>query len=738
MNPTALTSMVDRVFGDRYRIEELIGVGAISAVYSAFDDHEDRWVAIKLFDETLGEDPRFVERLLDAVEHAAVLGHRNIAEIFDWGIDGGPYIVSELCEGGSLAAALAAGHTLAPSQALVMALECSRALDHGHQSGVIHRNITPSNVLFSADESVRLTDYGLSQILSEAPLSRSDRALENVRYASPEQARGRPVNEATDLYSLALVVNEAVSGSQPEVADTVVGTLMARAESVALLDASLEGLLPPLERCGRVDPSDRPEAEELSIALLAAAETMARPEALPLVGIDLDDSTAAASDVRVSGGTNAQADAPPLDGDGSTAALAAGAPTSDVAAVDGVDDRRGEGRDHDGDDFDISRLGPLDETDAFGDSGLPRVEISDEDAAPAGGSGLDSLESVAPVFASVPGLADETSLDVPEQGPGRRSARRAYEEVADDADDRLPWWPLALLGVLVGLVGAGVYFFTLQSANDTAQVPDLVGLQFDEAQGRIASIGWQVERLENRQDGSIEGSIIAQEPVPGADLGEGETVRVTVSLGNQMVEIPREVVGLDVEQAASRLGAAGLTVGTISEENSEAFAAGLVIGLDEPTTQKPLGDGVSLRVSLGPEDRAVPPNLVGMTIGDATSALAGLRLQAVAELAFSPGIEAGVVLDSIPGAGQIVAADSAVTLIVSDGPEPVVMPDIVGLTLEEAIEELEALGLVFTFDIEGTAGEEVIGSLPPIGATTDVGTEVTIILADPEEDEDDE
>jgi len=352
--------------------------------------------------------------------------------------------------------------------------------------------------------------------------------------------------------------------------------------------------------------------------------------------------------------------------------------------------------------------------------------------------GLENLEEVEPVFASVAGVEVADQLDVPEPAARRRVSSAVYAEADDDADDRLPWWPLLVLGLLVvGAIAVSVYFFGIVSGPDSAQVPDLVGVPIDELESRVEGRDWQIERLENRLDGSTEGSIIAQSPSAGVDLEAGETLSVTVSLGNQMVEIPSDIIGLSVDQASSRLASVGLSVGRLAEENSEAFASGLVIGLDEPTTQKPAGQGVSLRVSLGPEDRIVPPSVIGMAIGDATSLLVGLRLQAVEETAYSPDAEVGTVLASIPASGEVVPADSAVVLIVSAGPEPVEMPDIIGFTLEDAIDELEALGLIWT-DTEGTPGEDVIGSLPPIGAMAEVGTEVTIILGEPSEDEEDE
>jgi len=715
MHPLALTQMVDRVVGDRYRIERLVGSGLISAVYAAHDQVDDRQVALKLFDADIAADEGYVAQLLEAVAQAALLTHPNIVDIYDWGVDGGPYVASELCEGGSLSAMLAAGHRLAPSQALVMGLECARALNFGHEQGAVHRHLSTSNVLFTDDQRVRISDYGLTSVLADAPVSQAARALDNVRYASPEQARGRQVSESTDLYSLALVINEAVTGQAPEVADTVVGTLMARAESAVEPDASLEGLVQPIERCGRLDAAARPEAEELAIALLAAAETMSRPEAFPLVGIE---ALPGAGDValQVAGGTE-------------------GPPRSTV------DDAPEDIEDFEASDFDVSLLGSLDDLDAFADEeasdpGLAAPDLSLV-GAPAAVSGLDNLEQAEPVFATIPGaLVVDDDLDIPAQVPSRRAAAPAYEEIADDADDRLPWWPLLLLGALIaGAVAAGLYLFAFSGSAASPEVPDLVGVAADDLDARVSGLGWQVERLETRVDGSVAGAIVAQSPAPGTELAEGELLTVTVSLGNEMVEIPSDIVGHTVEQAAARLAEVGLSIGQLAEENSEALAAGLVIGLGEPTTQKPLGEPVALRVSLGAEDRVVPSSVVGLAIGDATSLLVGLRLQAVEEPAYSPDAEVGTVLAAIPPPNSVVAADSAVTLIVSAGPEPVQIPDIIGLQLDEAVDAIEELGLIFV-DTVGTPGEDVIGSIPQPGETVDVGTEIVIVLDDPPEEED--
>lgn len=710
MDPVVLSEMVSRVVSDRYRIDRLVGVGSVSAVFDAFDLHDDRRVALKVFDEVVAEDEDFVAELLEAAEQASNLRHTNIAEIYDFGFDGGPYIVSELCEGGSLAGLMAEGHTLAPSQVLVMALECARALNSGHEQGVVHTNLTPNNILFTDEERVRITDYGLASVLSDAPIIKASRTLDHARYASPEQARGREVTSATDLFSLALAASEAASGVAPEADETLVGTLMNRAEAAPELASELGELFGPFERCVRLEPDARPEAEELAIALLAAAESMSRPAPLPLVGLS-DPTIPAGEPLHVLGGAAPESDLDAIadtDLDDLDAGTVLDAGT-DVEA---------------GSDVDAGREG---------DAGVD-VEVDDVERDTPLPSGLDNLEDAEPVFAEVPST-DTPALDVPDASRPARSSTLTYEEAPDEADEQLPWWPLALLGLMIaGALAAGVYFFQLADRGDTAAVPDVVGMAYGDLEAELAGRGWNIERLEGRLDGSETGSILAQSPAAGAELDKGETLSVTVSLGNEMVEIPSDIVGLTVDQAASRLATVGLGLGEIAETNSEALEAGLVIGLNEPTTQMPTGQGVALLVSSGPEDRIVPSNLAGLTIGEATSLLVGMRLQPVEEPTYDPEVEAGVVLSASPTGGALVPADSAVTLLVSAGPEPVEMPDIVGLQLDEAIDVIEELGLVW-IDETGTPGEEVIGSLPPIGAVVDVGTEVTIILADPPDDE---
>jgi len=220
-------------------------------------------------------------------EQAAALDHPNLLPMLGWGADGTAlWLATELCVGGSLRSMIDSRRLLTVSQALVMTLACARALEHGHRQEIVHRSIRPENILFDAQGRVRISDFGLGYVTAQAIASRSSWSVDLVRYASPEQARGRVVDRRSDVYSLALAVNEAVTGLAPPATDTAVGTMMARAEASLEVGQELGQMRSPIERCGRVDADLRPDVDELAIALLAAAETLPAPMPFPIVGVE--------------------------------------------------------------------------------------------------------------------------------------------------------------------------------------------------------------------------------------------------------------------------------------------------------------------------------------------------------------------------------------------------------------------------------------------------------------------
>ena len=195
-----------------------------------------------------------------------------------------PYIVTEYLGGGSLRAVLDQGVRLSQSQVLLVGLEATRALDYAHRRGFVHRDVKPANLLFGDDARLRVADFGLARALAEAAWTEPQGAvLGTARYASPEQAQGQPVDGKADVYSLGLVLIEAVTGAVPFSADTTIATLMARVGKPVEVPDALGPLQKPLARAGLPDAADRPDAGELAVALMACAEGLSRPAPLPLV-----------------------------------------------------------------------------------------------------------------------------------------------------------------------------------------------------------------------------------------------------------------------------------------------------------------------------------------------------------------------------------------------------------------------------------------------------------------------
>lgn len=287
MAPFDPGSDVGRVLGERYQLLEMVGVGSSARVYVADDVVLRRRVAVKAFNASLTQNTAFMRWLRAEAQAGAELKHPNVVGVYDWGPGEVPFLVSEYLAGGSLRSLLDNVGVLSPGQGLLVALETARGLNYAHSRGLVHRDIKPANLLFGSDRRLRIADFGVARALAETvlaePLAEPEQsAAGTVHYATPEQARGERLGPASDIYSLALVINEAVSGELPFVADTTTATLMARADKRLEPHRDLGPIQGIVRRAGALNPSERPTASQLVTELTIAASGMARPEPLPL------------------------------------------------------------------------------------------------------------------------------------------------------------------------------------------------------------------------------------------------------------------------------------------------------------------------------------------------------------------------------------------------------------------------------------------------------------------------
>src|SRR5581483_5716972 len=236
MRTSGVADLTGRVLAGRYRLVAPLGTGASGRVYAAWDVRLQRKVAVKVLHAALADDAGFLRRFGAEAQLAASLHHPNVVAVYDWGEDtdslgtpqtpGTPFMVLELLEGGSLRSLLDRGDRLSPAQAAAVGRQVAAGLDYAHARGLVHRDVKPANLLFDEHGTARVADFGLARALAEASWTEPAGAvLGTARYAAPEQVRG-VVDARSDVYSLALVLVEAVTGAVPFAGETSLATLL--------------------------------------------------------------------------------------------------------------------------------------------------------------------------------------------------------------------------------------------------------------------------------------------------------------------------------------------------------------------------------------------------------------------------------------------------------------------------------------------------------------------------------
>ena len=260
-----------------YRVEAFLARGSSGEVYRATDEHLGRNAAIKVLPPWLGEDPRVRDRFLAEARAAASLDHPNVLPVYDAGDqDGTLWIAMRLAEGRDLRELLRREGPLAPERAVALLVGIAAALDAAHARGMLHRDVKPGNILLGPDagrDHAYLADFGLATAAHGRGLTRTGEVLGTIDYVSPEQARGEPLDARSDVWSLAAVLFECLTGEPPFRRDTEVAALTARLEGPAPSPSTVRpglpaALDPVLARGLARDPAERhPSAG----ALLGAA-----------------------------------------------------------------------------------------------------------------------------------------------------------------------------------------------------------------------------------------------------------------------------------------------------------------------------------------------------------------------------------------------------------------------------------------------------------------------------------
>ncbi len=639
-------SLIGTVVDGRFEIESEQSRSSLSTLFVALDQRSDASVILRLFsaEATIEHGAEILEQAAIAFE----MSHPNVLRLTSFGrstIRGveRAYVVHERLTGGSLQDMIDRSRLLTPSQALVVGLEVCRALDYAHKRGMLHHDLRPSSIVFGEDRKARVADIGVASVIAEKAWG--DDAMvsqERARYCAPEQAQGEPFDEKTDVYALALILVEAVTGTVPFLTDSVVGTMSARVDKLFPVSADLGGLAAVLDKAGRSDPLERSSAADMGRALVQAGPTLPRPTQIPIV-------------------------------------------SSAIFGVQGEEDRTG----------DLTK---------------PREfnELSD-----------DSQSFVA-------STTDTMTI---------RDDADAVVAAGVDIEDKplIGRWIVAAVAVLALITGGYFLFSALQK--DSYAIPDLIGVDQGEATNLVTEFKWEIVVVEEANEELPVGAVIRTDPETGKKLETGKALTFVVSTGPPPVPLP-ELNGLDAATALATLTDGGLVLGVETPEYSEEVPVGVIIRWAislQPTLvagQEVIkGTAVDTFVSQGPAPRVVP-DLTGMSIDSATSALTDLQLTINrGDDQFSI-VAAGGVATQSPAPGESLARGTAVTVAISKGPDLVAVPQLLTLKFDKVGPALEAAGFVLG-NVSGntrgfpiavfSAGQPVaIGQLLPRGTVLDV------------------
>jgi len=286
----------------RYRLVERLGAGGMSVVWRGFDEVLGRQVAVKVLPPSTSADPAFRRRLRAEAQAAARLSHPNITNVYDYGeattVDGEPvpYVVMELIDGESLAAVLARTRRLPWQHAVRITAEVAAALAAAHARGIVHRDVTPANVMLT-QTGAKVVDFGISALIGENDIDPDGSLLGTPAYLAPERLEGGQVSPATDVYAVGLLIYRTLIGQLPW--DVGTTTALLRAHQYVEPDPlpTVEGLPSSVDalvgRCLEKHPSDRPSSAELAhvLAQIAAGAPMAARGYVPDWAENAEDTT---------------------------------------------------------------------------------------------------------------------------------------------------------------------------------------------------------------------------------------------------------------------------------------------------------------------------------------------------------------------------------------------------------------------------------------------------------------
>jgi serine/threonine-protein kinase len=602
--------------GDRYVLVSRLGSGGMADVWLTTDEMLGREVALKFLHERFAQDAQFVERFRREARAAAGLQHPNVVAVFDRGeADGRHWIAMEYVEGASLKDLISRG--LSVPEAIELIRQVLAGVRFAHSHGVIHRDLKPQNVLVDGEGRARVTDFGIARA-GASEITQTGSVLGTAQYLAPEQAQGLEVGEPADLYSIGVMLYEALTGRVPFEAETPVAVALKQVSEQPRPPSELNPEVSPaldavVLRALAKDPANRFASADEFLRALDAAERdpsgagLGETAAYGAVAAGGLAGAAAGSAAAGAAGTGEQG-TPPAEDErrrwmtrrraavlAALALIGAGVAAwaltrPDEVKVPGVIERTAAEATSI-----LERRGFEVSTRQVESCNDPRTVIEQD---PLDGSSVEEGTLVT-LTVSLGQLVKVPPLGGTSLGQARRKL--------DDADLLVQTLEQASREVRSGHViksrppgGAAVQCqskvaLLVSKGPNLVTLPRVLGEQQEVARAELERRGFIVN-VDSRDADQPEGTVIEQDPGPGSSLHRGAEVTIVVSTGVGSIVIP-SVVGQSEEAARSVLGSRGLSVVIVPQDTADADEDGRVVEqAPAPGTRARAGDEVTIIV----------------------------------------------------------------------------------------------------------------------------------------------
>jgi eukaryotic-like serine/threonine-protein kinase len=614
------------IVDERYTLVRKIGVGGMADVWLAQDMELDREVAIKMLHDRFAQDKEFVERFRREAQSAAGLQHPNVVSIFDRGEFRDTYFIAmEYVDGPSLKDLVKGG--MGVQDSIDFTRQILQAARFAHRKGIIHRDLKPQNILIDDEGRARVADFGIARA-EASDITQAGSVMGTAQYLSPEQAQGKETTARSDIYSIGVILYEALTGRVPFDGDQAVTVALKQVSETPRRPSAINPSVPPaldavVMRALAKDPDARfNDADAFLKALDAAERAPEKPR---------PQDTAAFAAVSPEG---EHAGPPPEDWEDYDERRRRSWPKWVALAIL------------------VTGVAALI---AFALSRPERVTVPNVTSASTCGTGSTPEAGCVTADAAVAQL-ESKGLDAEIDPVASNAPRDSVIEQDPLAGERVDKGDTVTLNVSAGPA--------------ILPIPDVGGLPEDAATKRLQDAGFEVRPEFRFSDRLPRGRAIGTEPAAGTEIARGTTVKLLVSRGTDKVEVP-SVIGLQTDAALAAMDQAELNTNVVQRDDEAPV--GEVVDQSPPGGELvKRGASVTIFVSTGVVQ---VPGVVGLQRQEAVNTLkrAGFRVAVRLDPTADPD-EDGLVTDEFPPGGSRAQRGDTVTLVVGAPPPTTTTP----------------------------------------------------------------